>query len=1618
MSGGIPFVDLTSDDGSNDVDDGLLPIGQTAESDGESGVLSSVAVTRGLPSGDNHMVSTTVSNRETTTRRLMGLKGDQHIIQGIRAKHDLHTVGGNMVNKQQQGDAVSGNSFSTVTRKKRRLGCNEAPSYMQMASDVGGVDENNSATEGRDLSFNSRSDDEELSPLESSSNSLVSELEQSAADDPLLKMMLTKPIKSEALNSNEDDQSFKKKLGVVDGDNEGDEGVPIFLISSGDESEPESDRKSMEKKEGDLSLDTVSDGHQALLKVQRNRMDWLVQREQKYHDQMVQLEAAKQILRSKIERRETMLKEGVTGDKDLLEANKVTKMKLEKTHKEIERNKHEYEMLRRERKEAFLESQLAKLDENVSKATYVQTKRALLNLKLKNAPFKFSNIEELRVESDRIKAELALLANIPINDEEARSAEEHLVFNNVCQKVLRLLEGANRSAENKQLLRDKIAVIVGFENNIHLKKPVTPGEFNGARGAAMELKKQGIIMPHVFNRLCELGVINRDASSNELEFEKKYSTSMDPKVFGQNEEVGKTTSGTESKAFFQTISKVRSILASLNRPNDTKALINKHLSVIESYQELIDNGLTPDEGKKWEVVNAIRMLHKQGVKMPIVYQTLERQGLDWKYDPHGAMRNIIDARKLIESNTKRTLEAKQQTYKLLDSIRNAVIETMAGVLFDPEKKSYVNMQLAALRNMGVRMPLVDRTLDTYFKSYDENQIDNFDLTRDTIEESSRSVVDPSEDEKYYYQSIQNAVDIYNTPFNQSRLGHEKTKQIILALECFRVFRKKFSFASIPLLWKQQVQHAINTVLENNIELPRVFKYLKKRGFSIDTSSSKTRTFKNEYTNDNDSFMEPLMIEDDLEDPDFKMLEKSDLIPSRTSFENQLQMSNIYTARDHQSLNELLESLKQTEVSVEGEELTPPEMTVNLLKHQRQGLHWLLKTERSKVKGGLLADDMGLGKTIQTIALILANKPRNDNCTINLVVAPVSVLRVWNDEVNTKVKKSAELKVTIYGGLGGKKFKNFSALQGYDVVLVSYQTLAIEFKRHWPRRLQNEKKNTTLELADIKAMNSLKTREEYWSPFFADESVFYRVILDEAQNIKNKQTLAAKACCTLSATYRWVLSGTPIQNNILELYSLIRFLRIAPYNREEKFREDIANVLAARDIRMDDRNVERALTKVRVLLRAIMLRRSKNSTIDGEPILTLPEKHLNKIEDVLGGEDLEFYQSLEYKTAIKARKLLNERKSGSYSSILTLLLRLRQACCHQELVKIGEAKAEGTRVVNGTNFEDDWKRLYYVAKSMNKTSQETVKQCTESMTCPQCLEQMELESTAVLTPCGHLLCEPCVGPFLETARDSPSVIKGPKGTRSYFVPCLVCEKLINDHELVSYQLYDQAINQGFTEDDLRLEYEKEMDKRRSRLKYDYQINFELLHQSKKVQQCLEIIRSVLASTENEKVVVFSQFTAFFDILEHFITTILEAKYLRYDGSMSGAARSNVIERFYRERDQRVLLISMKAGNSGLTLTCANHVILVDPFWNPYVEEQAMDRCYRISQEREVHVHRLLLTATVEDRIVELQNRKKALVESAMDPSELREVNRLGRRELGFLFGLNTLEPPPPTTTMQS
>ena len=172
-------------------------------------------------------------------------------------------------------------------------------------------------------------------------------------------------------------------------------------------------------------------------------------------------------------------------------------------------------------------------------------------------------------------------------------------------------------------------------------------------------------------------------------------------------------------------------------------------------------------------------------------------------------------------------------------------------------------------------------------------------------------------------------------------------------------------------------------------------------------------------------------------------------------------------------------------------------------------------------------------------------------------------------------------------------------------------------------------------------------------------------------------------------------------------------------------------------------------------------------------------------------------------------------------------------------------------------------------------------------------------------------------------------------------------------------------------------------------------------SAKIEKCMEILRDIREKTPGEKTIVFSQFTTFLDLIEIPIDQ-RGWLYKRYDGSMSAKARTEAVEDFKSQGKYQIMLVSLKAGNAGLNLTAANNIVLLDPFWNPYIEEQAIDRAHRIGQRRQVNIHRILIEGTVEDRIIALQEKKRELIEGALDEEASKSISRLSVQDLGYLF----------------
>ncbi|MCR6721165.1 MAG: SWF/SNF helicase family protein [Chitinophagaceae bacterium] len=172
-----------------------------------------------------------------------------------------------------------------------------------------------------------------------------------------------------------------------------------------------------------------------------------------------------------------------------------------------------------------------------------------------------------------------------------------------------------------------------------------------------------------------------------------------------------------------------------------------------------------------------------------------------------------------------------------------------------------------------------------------------------------------------------------------------------------------------------------------------------------------------------------------------------------------------------------------------------------------------------------------------------------------------------------------------------------------------------------------------------------------------------------------------------------------------------------------------------------------------------------------------------------------------------------------------------------------------------------------------------------------------------------------------------------------------------------------------------------------------------YDSVKTQVLMDELQNLPAGS---KALVFSQFTSMLDLLEkEFVANNMS--FFRLDGSTKVDERQERVNAFNSdETDARVFLLSLKAGNAGLNLTSADYVFLFDPWWNRAVEQQAIDRTHRIGQTRSVFAYRMLCRDSIEERILQLQQRKSKVSEELIGAEDAGFIQRLTEDELAFLF----------------
>lgn len=623
------------------------------------------------------------------------------------------------------------------------------------------------------------------------------------------------------------------------------------------------------------------------------------------------------------------------------------------------------------------------------------------------------------------------------------------------------------------------------------------------------------------------------------------------------------------------------------------------------------------------------------------------------------------------------------------------------------------------------------------------------------------------------------------------------------------------------------------------------------------------------------------------------------------------------------------------------------------------------------QGGILADEMGLGKTIEMLSLIhshkaeglpeaaartpsLSNLPRqpasSDNVTwapsTTLVVCPMSLIAQWKSEAE-KASATGTMNAFVY--YGSERSLDLRALcceanssQVPNVIVTSYGTILSEYGK----------------IAPIDA-----SRGSHGGLFSLQ---YFRIVLDEAHFIKNRQSKTAKACYELRARHRWALTGTPISNKLEDLFSLVHFLKVEPWSSFTYWRTFVT-------VPFEAGQYVRALDVVQSVLEPLVIRRTKDMTRpDGTPLVSLPPRTIIIEKIMLSKSEKDVYDFFQD----RARRSFGEAAAAgtlmkSYATIFAQILRLRQSCCHPILTRSKELVADEEDIAaaaadlesglsDDMNLETLLNRFEAdsVEQDASKFSSYALRQIQmgASEECPICSEEPMVEQT--VTGCWHSACKACILNLIEHQQNKGETPR-----------CFNCREPISGRDLFEVIRHDDGgLEPGALDFSNNSPSNPKISLRRVGV-----------DASAKIAALLRHLRALKIQDATTKSVVFSQFTSFLDLIEPALKRD-HIPYVRLDGSMAQKSRAAVIEEFVTRRKGVVMLLSLRAGGVGLNLTAANNCFVMDPWWTWAVEAQAIDRVHRMGQSRNVVVTRFIVDGSIEERMLQIQEKKKFIASS--------------------------------------
>lgn len=674
-------------------------------------------------------------------------------------------------------------------------------------------------------------------------------------------------------------------------------------------------------------------------------------------------------------------------------------------------------------------------------------------------------------------------------------------------------------------------------------------------------------------------------------------------------------------------------------------------------------------------------------------------------------------------------------------------------------------------------------------------------------------------------------------------------------------------------------------------------------------------------------------------------------------------------------------------------LAPRLLRGSLRSYQLAGVQWLVALYKKNVNG-ILADEMGLGKTIQTIALLAWLALEKGIWGPHLIVVPTSVMVNW--EVELKKWLPAFKVLTYFGTQKERKAKRvgWTRPDSFHVCITSY-TLVVQ--------------------------DAASLRRKEW----------VYLILDEAHNIKNFQSQRWQVLLRFPSARRLLLTGTPLQNSVMELWSLLHFLMPAMFESQAEFKDWFYTPISKVAKENEAEDTKQMVSKLHEVLRPFLLRRLKRDV----------EKSLRpKVEHVLKCP-LSKRQRQLYEDFLARSETQNTLESGDFFGVMGVLMQLRKVCNHPDLFESRPILSPFSMkplfyplpslvmVINPSTIRADlsllsldlateesrgWPGYWHLRETQRLSAVTLIAQDCENedlqtdTTLPQitahrlaCSRRATLRHHAQLTSYKvrkrALLGQDKIFAASMTPR---GFVRHGIGQKDALPNSYLIARPIELVVALGNRLFDRfvccirkvdapSVELRFLGDDSyrfrSRAFYRELAVRSSPLRLMFRVahvrSSVTLPDSRLVQwDCgkLQVLARLLRVLKNRssRALIYSQMSKVLNILESFLN-LHGIRYLRLDGATRTGERQRIVERFNTDSRIFCMILTTRAGGVGLNLTGADTVIFYDTDYNPAIDAQAQDRVHRIGQKKTVHIYRLVSEKTVEENILKRANEKRSL-----------------------------------------